>query len=78
MPAIESLEITIDSDSCTGCALCMNEAPETFDLDDDGQAILRDAPSDSVEFVLTAAESCPVDAITVKDTESGQMLYPES
>ena len=41
-----------------------------------GLAEVIDAGGDAVEKIMAAAESCPVEAITVQDAESGEVLFP--
>lgn len=53
-------------------------APDTFDIDDLGQASVVDPRGDSLELVLDAAQNCPVRAISVADAETGEKLYPRS
>lgn len=54
----------------------MNEAPETFELDDDQKAIVLDGPGDDLEYILAAAKCCPLDIITLEDNATGKKLYP--
>ena len=77
MPDIDKLHIEIDCEECIGDGMCVNEAPETFELNDDSKAILRDGSTDELEYILDAARACPLDIIKVVDKESGQQLYPE-
>jgi len=70
------LKICIDREHCIGDGLCVNEAPETFELDDDQKAFILDGPGDGLEYILAAAKSCPVDIITVEDRATGKKLYP--
>jgi len=77
MGDIEKLKITIDRDECIGDGLCVNEAPETFDMDDDSKAILLEASNESRDTIVEAARACPVDAIKVVDAGSGEQLAPE-
>jgi ferredoxin len=70
------LKICIDREQCIGDDLCVNEAPETFELDDDPKAFILDGPGDGLEYILAAAKSCPVDIITVEDSATGKKLYP--
>ena len=60
-----SLEISIDREKCMGSGNCSFWAPSTFDLDDDGVAIVVDAEGDSEEKVVLAAQGCPTQAISV-------------
>jgi ferredoxin len=60
MADIDKLKITIDRDECIGDGLCANEAPETFEMDDDTKAVLLEGSTDSRECILDAGRSCPV------------------
>jgi ferredoxin len=73
----DTLKITVDRETCIGDGLCCNDAPETFEMDDDQLAIVKEPPGDDREAILEAANSCPVESITVVDTETGKQLYPE-
>lgn len=50
-------------------------APTAFDLDDDGKVTLLDPSSVDDQTLLTAAQSCPVNAIIVED-DQGKQIYP--
>ena len=54
----------IDKNLCIGCGACVSLCPKSFQMnDEDGKA---DAVSqDDVECAKNAAESCPVQAISV-------------
>jgi ferredoxin len=71
------LKIVVDADTCIGDGICCDEAPQTFEMNDDNVAVVKPSSSDDRETILAAARSCPVDAITVVDEDSGQQLYPE-
>lgn len=77
MTAVESLAIVVDQDECIGCSACVDEAPETFDLDDETKAFVKPAPSDPLEFIVSAAEACPTEAISITDTVELRSIYPE-
>ena len=61
----EPLEIQIDWDKCMGSGNCMFWAPETFDLGDDGHAVVIDPEGSAEERLHIAAEGCPVGAISL-------------
>ena len=76
------MKVVIDRDLCIGAASCVALLPEVFALDEEGKAIVLtaaqkdiEAKKFSVEQLLEAAKSCPVNAITVFDDE-GKQLYP--
>jgi len=60
-----SLEIRIDTERCMGSGNCLFWAPETFDLSDAGHAVVTDPGATDDERVRTAAQGCPVGAISL-------------
>ena len=73
----ENLEIAIDRDECIGDGACVNDAPGTFDLDDEQKAVLKDQPWDDKATVLEAAVNCPVECIKIKNKATGEQLFPK-
>ncbi len=71
-------KIEVDRDLCIGDQACCAEAPNTFEMDDENIAIVTNAEGDSEEEILAAAKICPVDAIIITDTESGEQIWPEN
>jgi ferredoxin len=57
----------VDRGACTGCGLCPDICPDVFELDDSGKAFAKTnpIPADAEESAEEAAQSCPVNAITV-------------
>ncbi len=72
---IAGLRVQIDRDLCVGFGDCVTEAG-AFRLDEENVAVFGSDP-DSVERekLLRACEVCPVDALTVWDTD-GQQIVP--
>jgi ferredoxin len=60
-----SIEIKIDTDRCMGSGNCMFWAPESFDLCDEGYAVVLDAAATDEERLRVAAQGCPVGAISL-------------
>ena len=60
-----AVKITIDRDKCVGAAACVAIGPEVFQLDDEDKATVLDPKAAPIEDIKEAAESCPVQAITV-------------
>lgn len=54
----------VDQDMCTGCGLCPDIAPGTFELNDDGIAEVIDPEGDDEDTIQEAIDSCPVEAIS--------------
>lgn len=70
-------KVEILRDVCIGAATCVAAAPDAFELDNDNIAVLKDEwEKTSDEEILQAAESCPVQAIILKDKETGKQVFP--
>lgn len=67
--------VEIDREACISVASCVEIAPESFELDEDGKARIINKDGD-VALILEAAKSCPVDAIRVFDEAGGQIWPP--
>ena len=61
----EPIEVKIDWDACMGSGNCVFWAPATFDLGDDGHAVVLDAAATDETRLRVAAEGCPVGAISL-------------
>jgi ferredoxin len=73
---VAGLIVRIDRHLCVGFGDCVDEAPESFELDGEGVVAFRDDPdSGGRERLIRACESCPVDALTLVD-EDGTQLAP--
>lgn len=59
------MEVAVDTARCVGHARCNFVAPQAFDLDDDGYAVVIATADASAEDLQSAADSCPEQAITV-------------
>jgi ferredoxin len=62
------MRVVVDFDVCQSNGLCMAEAPEVFELRDDGFLyVLDEEPGEELRAkVEMAARACPVQAITVE------------
>ena len=64
------MKITYNRDACQGHNRCYMLAPELFDVDDEGYAILLvsgDVPEDLAEKAELAQDNCPEFAITIEN-----------
>ena len=50
-------------------------APDVFEIDSEGKAVVIKASGADDDTVLGAAEACPLEAITLYD-EEGEKVYP--
>lgn len=62
------MNVSIDESGCIGCGLCTQVCPEVFEMDDSGVAevIMEEVPENLEDSVQEAADSCPVEVITVE------------
>jgi ferredoxin len=71
---IGNLRVRIDRTLCVGFADCITEAPEAFVLDETGTVVFVNPDAVERERLLRACDACPVDAITVWNTEGTQIV----
>lgn len=77
-------KVKVDRALCIGAATCVAIAPKTFELDDEGKAVIlkkdgtKNKTSDFTNYeeiddteqnILDAAKSCPVDAIIIVEVD---------
>ena len=73
---VAGVTVRIDRLLCVGFETCIEVAPDLFELDDEGIAVVcADTNGTPHEDVLGSCKSCPVDALEVHDA-SGQKLVP--
>ena len=63
------MRVTVDSDMCASTGGCVHQAPQVFEIRDDGCLyILQEEPDEALRAQVTLAEElCPTGAITVTD-----------
>jgi ferredoxin len=59
------VEVRIDRERCMGSGNCLFLAPETFDQDESGLAVVLDPAATPDERLVVVADGCPVGAISV-------------
>jgi ferredoxin len=64
------MKITVDRDRCVGSAYCLRIAPATFDVGDDGIAVVLDADVTGAQSdaVREAEADCPSMAISIEES----------
>ena len=63
------MRLTLDRDACQGHNRCYLLAPELFDVDDEGYAVLvgdGTVPAELEEKAMLAVDNCPEFAITIE------------
>ncbi|MEE6263833.1 ferredoxin [Plantactinospora sonchi] len=68
--------VSVDPERCIGSGICAGTAAAHFRLVDGlATPVARTTPP--AESVRDAAESCPVEAITVRDAADDRLIAPE-
>ena len=68
------MKVKVIRDKCISAATCVAIAPDTFELDDEGIAIIKNPDGDDEQTIIDAAKSCPTQAIEVYDDEGKQIV----
>jgi ferredoxin len=63
---------TVDQSSCIAQGDCVELLPDVFQLGDFAE-VIGTGPEDAI---LQAARECPVEAITVVDSDTGEQIFP--
>jgi len=63
------MRVRVDVDLCQGHGVCVNEAPEIFELAGDGPVTIRlpDPPGELRAQLADALRYCPTGAISIED-----------
>ncbi len=70
------LGVSVDHNLCVGNQMCVSIATRALTLNDDRQAIPADVDADTEAVIMEAAEQCPMAAISVTDSDTGEQLFP--
>jgi len=74
--ATTAWRLSVDADTCIGSGMCAGIAPGLFTLVD-GVSVPCSAPTPPDPAAVDAAESCPVEAIAIRDAADGHLVAPE-
>jgi ferredoxin len=66
--------IVVDRNKCQGIGACVGAAPDVFEIDNEGKAIVINSDSDD-DTLMSAAGACPLEAISLIDEDRTQ-VYP--
>ena len=69
------LEVQV-APTCISSGYCRNFAPDVFGSGPERKSIVLQSPTDETPALLEAFESCPVEAISAKDIETGEDVFP--
>lgn len=69
-------KIVYDRSKCIGAATCVDLAPDTWELDDEGLAKCKKTEFTQVELdkQVKAAKSCPAHAISIVDSSGKKIV----
>jgi ferredoxin len=70
------LEVTVES-TCISSGYCRNHAPDVFGTGPARKSVvIADGPVEETPKLVEAFESCPVEAISAVDAETGEDVFP--
>ena len=69
------MKVSVDRNLCIGLGNCVAVAPTVFKLDSSNKAVVLKPESIDEDTLMSAAESCPENAIIIED-DDGNQLYP--
>jgi ferredoxin len=73
---IGKYKVEVIREKCISAGSCEAIAPNVFELDEEGIAVVISQDGNTDEEKLLAAQSCPTNAVIVTDTESGEQVWP--
>lgn len=69
------MKVRVARNLCTGIGNCVAAAPTVFKLDKNNKAVVLKPESVDEDTLMSAAESCPENAVIIED-DAGNQLYP--
>jgi ferredoxin len=70
--ALSRWKVSVDKNVCISSAMCVALAPDRFALDEQQRSGPVEAKIDPDELVRDAAASCPSEAISLVDADTGE------
>lgn len=64
------MKAIVNKDTCIGCGLCASMCPDVYNLDDEegkAEAIDEEIDESLIDEAMEARDSCPVEAIDIKE-----------
>jgi ferredoxin len=62
--------------TCISSGYCRNFAPDVFGIGPERRSVVKTNPVEESAAVTEAFESCPVEAISARDAETGEVVFP--
>lgn len=64
------MKMTVDKNACIGCGACVGTCDKVFGFDDNyAEVIVDEIPEELIGDAMDALEGCPVNAISIVDSE---------
>ncbi len=70
-----SLEVEVGP-TCISSGYCRTFAPEVFATGPDRRSVVKANPVHESPELVEAFESCPVEAISARDAQTGEAIFP--
>lgn len=69
-------KVELDASTCCGSKMCVNLAPQAFEMHKQGYAGVKESASDCpLDILIRAARSCPTQCIVIYRDEKEVDLY---
>ncbi|MBP9717858.1 ferredoxin [Candidatus Gracilibacteria bacterium] len=68
--------IAVDRDLCVTLAVCLGVAPDVFELDAEGKAVVKNPNGGDLATLIDACKSCPVNALILYHP-NGKRIWPD-
>jgi len=69
--------VLVDRDACVSDKLCIDKAPDVFEMDDEDMPVVKNPNTKWPENLLWLAKNCPAEALTIIDVETGEKVWPK-
>lgn len=69
------LEVAV-APTCISSGYCRNTLPEVFGALEDKKSFVKSNPVEDSDKLREAFDSCPVEAISAVDAETGEEVFP--
>lgn len=72
----QGFQLQVDRDLCVTLAVCLGVAPDVYELDAEGKAVIKDPNGANIETLLDSCKGCPVNALILHHP-NGKRIWPD-
>jgi ferredoxin len=72
----DGYSIEVDRNLCATLAVCLGFAPDVYELDAEGKAVIKNPDGADIQTHLETARACPLNAIIIKHP-NGKQIWPD-